>query len=108
MNEQDDYGWALLHQAAQRDRVGLAKILLKKGANEALRNKDGQTPGQLATSPEMKALLGESVATTKPATSRDTECRQKYRADVALCSDSTCRMRSMRKWQQCLQTGNYW
>lgn len=108
VNQQDEYGWTLLHQAAQRDRVELAKILLNKGANKALRNKDGQSPGQLATSPEMKALLGGSVATAKPATSRDIECQQKYRADAALCSDSTCRMRSMRKWQQCLKTGNYW
>jgi hypothetical protein len=108
VNQQDEYGWTLLHQAAQRDRVALAKILLNKGASKTLRNKDGQTPGQLATSPEMKALLGGSVATTKPATSRDIECQQKYRADVALCSDSTCRMGSMRKWQQCLKTGNYW
>lgn len=108
-NQQDEYGWTLLHQAADRDRVALAKILLDHGASKTLRNKDGQTPGQLATSPEMKALLGGSSAPAgKPASGRDTECQQKYRADAALCSDTTCKMGAMRKWQQCLKTGNYW
>ncbi|UZK64869.1 ankyrin repeat domain-containing protein [Sphingomonas sp. M1-B02] len=109
VNSQDEYGWTLLHQAASRDRVALAKILLDRGASKTIRNKDGDTAGQLATSPEMKALLGGSTAATpKPTTARDTECQQKYRADAALCSDSTCKMGSMRKWQQCLKTGRYW
>ncbi len=109
---QDDYGWTLLHQAADRDRVAIAKILLDHGASKSLRNRDGQTAASLAKSPEMKALLGPAPAApvSRPATDKgnSTECQQKYQADVALCSDSTCRMRSMRKWQQCLKTGNYW
>jgi len=110
VDQQDEYGWTLLHHAADRDRVALAKILLDHGASKALRNKDGQTAAQLAKSPEMKALLGPAgPARPAPATSaRDRQCQQKYRADVALCSDSTCRMRSMRKWEQCRKTGNYW
>jgi ankyrin repeat protein len=109
VNMQDEYGWTLLHQAAQRDRVVLARILLDHGASKTLRNKDGETPGMLATSPEMKALLGGSTAAKpRPANPRDTECQQKYQADVALCSDSACRMGANRKWQQCLKTGRYW
>lgn len=110
VNAQDQYGWTLLHQAADRDRVAIARILLDHGASRGLRNKDGQTAAQLATSAEMKALLGPAgpAAPAPAASGRDKECQQKYQADVALCSDSTCRMRSNRKWQQCLKTGNYW
>ena len=36
------------------------------------------------------------------------ECAQKYQADVALCSDGTCRMRAMSHWQKCLKTGSYY
>lgn len=109
---QDDAGWTLLHQAADRDRVAIAKILLDHGASKALRNRDGQTAASLAKSPEMKALLGPApaapVSRPTPGKGDSKECQQKYQADVALCSDTTCRMRSMRKWQQCLKTGSYW
>lgn len=111
IDSQNEYGWTLLHYAVDRDRVALAKILLENRASKAIRNKDGQTASDLATSAEMKALLGRSESpVARPAlnSSRNTECQQKYRADAALCSDSTCRMRSMRKWQQCLKTGAYW
>lgn len=112
VNQQDEYGWTLLHQAADRDRVALARLLLDRGASKTLRNKDGQTAAQLAKSPEMKALLGPATPLPAKAAAgakgRDLECQQKHRADVALCSDETCRMRSYRKWQQCLKTGNYW
>lgn len=112
VDQQDEYGWTLLHSAADRDRVALAKILLDHGASKGLRNRDGQTPASLAKSPEMKALLGPAPAApiSRPAQGKgdSKECQQKYQADVALCSDSTCRMRSMRKWQQCLKTGSYW
>ena len=112
VDDQDQYGWTLLHNAADRDRVALAKILLDHGAKRNIRNKDGQTAPQLATSPEMKALLGSAVVkpatTTAPAASRKVECQQKYRADAALSSDTTGKMRAMRRWQQCLDTGRYW
>lgn len=110
VNMQDEYGWTLLHHAADRDRVALAKLLLERGASRTIRNKDGRTAASLATSPEMKALLGPAASTPAPAgnSGRDRECQQKYQADVALCSDGTCRMRSMRKWEQCRKTGNYW
>lgn len=107
----DEYGWTLLHHAADRDRVPLAQILLQHGARSGPRNKDGQTAAHLATSAEMKALLGSDASTAMPASGDDRrrlECRQKYEADAALASDSTGRMRAMRRWQQCLDTGRYW
>lgn len=115
VDQQDAYGWTLLHHAAQRDRVALAKILIDHGAKRTLRNKDGETAAQLATSAEMKALLGPALAAAKPASgqgdasaTRKLECRQKYEADAALASDSTGRMSAMRRWQQCQNTGRYW
>ena len=112
VDQQDEYGWTLLHHAADRDRVALAQILLDHGARRNLRNKDGQTAPQLAKSAEMKALLGAAAASPAPAGSassaRKTECEQKYRADAALASDTTGRMSAMRRWQQCLNTGRYW
>ncbi len=111
VDDQDQYGWTLLHHAADRDRVALAKILLDHGAKRTIRNKDGQTAPQLATSPEMKALLGTATAkpsTSNPPASRKVECQQKYQADAALSSDTTGKMRAVRRWQQCLNTGRYW
>lgn len=110
-SDTDEYGWTLLHHAAQRDRVALAQILLDYGARSGPRNKDGQTAAHLATSAEMKALLGADTSASKPATAADRpklECRQKYDADAALASDTTGRMSAMRRWEKCLKTGLYW
>jgi hypothetical protein len=109
VNSQDQYGWTLLHHAADRDRVALARILLDHGAKRTIVNKASQTAAALATSPEMKALLGAASVTPGPAPdSRKVECQQKYRADAALASDTTSKMRAMRRWSQCLKTGSYW
>lgn len=114
VDQQDEYGWTLLHHAADRDRVALARILVEHGARSNIRNKDGQTAAQLATSPEMKALLGPAAAQARPTAvgggqaGDKVACRQQYEADAALASDSTGKMRAMRRWQQCLQTGRYW
>ncbi len=107
----DEYGWTLLHHAAQRDRVALAQILLAHGAKSGPRNKDGQTAAHLATSAEMRALLGSDSPPGKAAGADDQrklECRQKFDADVGLASDSTGRMSAMRRWEACLKTGLYW
>jgi len=111
VDQRDAYGSTLLHHAAARDRVALAEILLERGAGRAIRNNDGQTAAQLATSPEMRRLLGPAPANAAPAAAaspRAVECRQQYEADAALASDSTGRMSAMRRWQQCLDTGRYW
>ncbi|RYE03562.1 MAG: ankyrin repeat domain-containing protein [Sphingomonadales bacterium] len=110
-NDKDQYGSTLLHIAADRDRVEAAKVLIAHGASKTVRDKDGKLPADYATSPEMKALLGpasKAAPATGAAATRKVECEQKYRADAALCSDSTCKMRANRRWQQCLSTGNYW
>ena len=107
----DEYGWTLLHHAADRDRVPLAQILLAHGARSGPRNKDGQTASHLAKSAEMKALLGTDTSAAAPQNADDKrrlECRQKYEADAALASDTTGKMSAMRRWEKCLETGLYW
>lgn len=106
-NDKDQFGSTLLHIAADRDRVEAAKVLIAHGASKSVRDKDGKLPADYAKSPEMKALLGPA-GKPAPVTGRKTECEQKYRADAALCSDSTCKMSANRRWQQCLTTGRYW
>lgn len=111
VTDTDEYGNTLLHVAADRDRVALAQILLEHGAKSGARNKDGQTAAHLATSAEMKALLGTDTSAAAPASASDkrrVECRQKYEADAALASDTTGRMSAMRRWEKCLETGLYW
>lgn len=111
VTDTDEYGWTLLHYAADRDRVPLAQILFEHGARSGPRNKDGQTAAHLATSAEMKALLGTDTSAAAPTNADDKrrlECRQKYDADAALASDITGKMSAMRRWQKCLDTGLYW
>jgi hypothetical protein len=120
VDEQDQYGWTLLHYAADSDRSAMARILLAHGAQRAIRNKDGQTAAQLAQSPEMKAVLGAAPAsatakaspkaspTTAAPSPRARQCNARHYSSSALCSDSTCKMREYRKWQTCLKTGSYY
>ena len=106
----DDYGWTLLHHAADRDRIELARILLEHGATVGPLNKDRQTAAHLATSAEMKALLGSPPPVAAPTgdEKRKLECRQKYEADAALASDFAGKAAANRRWQKCLDTGLYW
>lgn len=110
----DDVGSTLLHTAASRNRVDAAKVLLAHGASRTARDRAGNAPANYATSPEMKALLGQasepaaSGAAGTASETRKKECAQKYQADAALCSDSSCKMRANSHWAQCLKTGRYW
>lgn len=116
VNDKDQYGQTLLHIAADRDRVPLAKILLEHGAKRNILDRDGKTAAAYAQSDEMKALLGPAPKAAAAKTggaatasaSRKKECEQKFQADAALASDSTGKARSYRRWQQCLKTGLYW
>lgn len=108
-NGKDDVGSGLLHTAASRDRIEAAKILLAHGASRSLRDRSGKIAAEYATSAEMRALLGSPSPAARAAPGdRKTQCAQKYQADVALCSDTSCRMRANAHWQKCLKTGEYW
>lgn len=109
VNSPDDNGSTLLHTAAERDRVAIARILLDHKADISAPDKFGNNPAAYATSPDMKALLGPAKKAPVTGNSKlKTECAQKYQADVALCSDMSCRTRSQNRWQKCLKTGQYW
>lgn len=117
VDQSDQYGMTLLHHAADRDRVALAKILLDLGASRTIADKDGKTAAAYATSPEMKALLGPAPKTkgglgsdrpSAASADRKRECEQKYQASAALASDAAGKAASYRRWQQCLKTGLFW
>jgi hypothetical protein len=111
-DQRDSDGSTLLMVAAERGRIDAARVLMEHGANCSLSNNRGDTALGLANTPEMKALLascGKGAAQPVSADAgRKKECRQKYEADAALCSDTTCKLTAQRHWSQCLKTGNYW
>ena len=59
-----------------------------------------------ATAPAKKPAA--AATPTKPASKYEKQCQEKWYADQALCSDSTCMMRAYRKWDTCLKTGSYY
>lgn len=112
VDQRDSDGSTLLMVAADRDRIDAARVLMAHGANCSLTSTRGDSALGLAKSAEMRTLLSgcKASAAIPVAASgqRKTECQQKYQADAALCSDSSCRATAQRKWGQCLKTGNYW
>ena len=109
VNDKDNTGSTLLHTAAERDRVEMAKILVAHGASLSATDTFGKNPASYATSPEMKALLGTPKSVQAAGDNPNKlQCAQKHQADAALCSDTACRMRANSHWQKCLKTGSYW
>ncbi|MGZ2412274.1 uncharacterized protein ACUXST_001695 [Sphingomonas sp. F9_3S_D5_B_2] len=113
-NAKDPSGSTLLHAAADRDRVGAAKILLAHGASKSATDAAGNIPAAYATSPEMKALLGSEASKARgaaasiPSAERRKQCSQKFYVDQGTASDETGKARAYRKWTQCLKTGLYY
>jgi hypothetical protein len=111
-DQRDSDGSTLLMAAAERGRIEAARVLLDHGASCSLSSKNGDTALGLASTPEMKALLASCAKGAAQPVSADAgrkkACRQKYEADAALCSDTTCKLTAQRHWSQCLKTGNYW
>lgn len=131
VNMANPEGLTLLHYAADANRLDLVKALLARGANPDAKTNRGSTPYDMATAALVKAALKAKMAAApaalapavaappKPAAQStapslsDTspykkECQQKWHADQALCSDTTCKMTAYRKWATCLKTGRYW
>ena len=46
-----------MHKAAQADSEEIVRLLIEKGANATLKNKQKQTPAQVAASPEIKQVI---------------------------------------------------
>jgi ankyrin repeat protein len=54
---QNKQGSTALHLAAINGHVGVVKVLLAKGANAAVPNKEGKAAAELAKSEEIRAVL---------------------------------------------------
>ena len=54
---QDDRGYTALTTAAELGHDGVVDLLLKRGADRAIKSKDGKTAADLATTEAVKALL---------------------------------------------------
>lgn len=132
INFQNDEGYSILHYAADANRLDLVKALLARGADADLKSARGRTPYDMASAPLVKAALrgrmaaapvapqaaapsimaparaASPIATNGADDPRRKQCNAKWHADQALCSDTTCKMTTYRKWQQCLKTGRYW
>lgn len=52
-------GWSSLHWAAKRGHGGIVKLLLDRGADEAIVNSQGQTALEMATDFKVRTLLGD-------------------------------------------------
>ncbi|XP_075526419.1 acyl-CoA-binding domain-containing protein 6-like isoform X2 [Dermacentor variabilis] len=57
---QDEEGQTPLHYASSCGHLQVAELLLKRGAQRDTKDVDGQTPAQVALSPELETLLSPS------------------------------------------------
>ena len=58
MNCQDSKGNTPLHLACECNNTGMVDFLMKSGARTVVENKSGQLPGDLASRPVIKDILG--------------------------------------------------
>lgn len=113
VNMLDDGGETLLHAAAWRDRVEIARILLARGADPSIRDRDGKLPADYAQSPEMRALLGTPRAgqSRRPAPpNADDHCRRMWQEATALCGigNTGCNTSAHVRYQSCQRTGTWY
>jgi ankyrin repeat protein len=64
VNEQDIDGNTALHYASIYNRVGIVKILINNGADPAIKNVEGKTAVDYATTPKMKSGLNRHSCST--------------------------------------------
>lgn len=57
VNATDKWAFTPLHEAAQKGRTQLCTLLLAHGADPTMRNQEGQTPLDLITADDVRALL---------------------------------------------------
>uniref|UniRef100_A0A8C1RHV4 Poly [ADP-ribose] polymerase n=1 Tax=Cyprinus carpio TaxID=7962 RepID=A0A8C1RHV4_CYPCA len=57
VNATDKWAFTPLHEAAQKGRTQLCALLLEHGADPTLRNQEGQSPLDLVTADDVRALL---------------------------------------------------
>ena len=111
VDSRDTDGSTLLHAAAERNRLEIAKLLIAKGASKGLTDKDGKRPADYATSPEMKALLGAPSAAQAPAANgNEAYCKKMWHEATALCGRSNvgCNISASNQYSGCLQRGTWY
>lgn len=64
VNATDKWGFAPLHEAAQKGRTQLCALLLAHGADAFLKNQENQTPIELATAEDVKCLLQDAMTSS--------------------------------------------
>lgn len=57
MDVQDDDGMTPLHKAASESKIEVVEVLLKYGADKALKDKHGRTPKDLAKEQKLHQIL---------------------------------------------------
>uniref|UniRef100_S4RWH8 Poly [ADP-ribose] polymerase n=1 Tax=Petromyzon marinus TaxID=7757 RepID=S4RWH8_PETMA len=61
VNATDKWAFTPLHEAAQKGRTQLCALLLAHGADPSMKNQEGQTPLDLATADDVRALLIDAM-----------------------------------------------
>uniref|UniRef100_A0A3B5L8R8 Poly [ADP-ribose] polymerase n=1 Tax=Xiphophorus couchianus TaxID=32473 RepID=A0A3B5L8R8_9TELE len=61
VNATDKWAFTPLHEAAQKGRTQLCALLLAHGADPTTKNQEGQTPLDLATADDIRALLIDAM-----------------------------------------------
>ncbi|XP_076615494.1 poly [ADP-ribose] polymerase tankyrase-2-like isoform X1 [Chaetodon auriga] len=61
VNATDKWAFTPLHEAAQKGRTQLCALLLAHGADPTLRNQEGQSPLDLVTADDVRALLSAAM-----------------------------------------------
>lgn len=66
VNAVDRWGFTPLHEAAQKGRTQLCSLLLAHGADPTMKNQEGQTPLDLTTADDVRALLQDAMPIASP------------------------------------------
>jgi hypothetical protein len=112
VNSKDSSGSTLLHSAAERNRVDMARMLISRGASASATDASGKRPADYASSPEMQALLGAPAASKSPAATGANEayCKQMWHEATALCGlgASRCTTSASIQYSSCLKRGTWY
>lgn len=115
INSKDTDGGTLLHAAAERNRIDIAKLLISRGANKAATDKSGKRPADYAASPEMRALLGAPSAAKAPVAApaggaNEAYCKSMWHEATALCGlgAGRCTMTASTRYSACLKSGTWY
>jgi hypothetical protein len=115
VDSKDTGGSTLLHVAAERDRIDIARMLIGRGASLTAVDASGKRAADYAASPEMAALLGPKSATPAPAPgakANEAYCKRMWNAAQVLCGSGgdgrTCRLSASNQYNGCLQRGTWY